>query len=340
MEASRATVRRPVTEVLANLDDELRTGSGDELVHIPLAFQILDDILGGGIRPSDLMLVGGPPGVGKTIASLQWARSIASSGRHTVYVCYEHDENDLLLRLLSLELGEIPGVDPTEVEKLHLRLEAAASTEGRGLDDLFDDELLAERVRDRVSAYADHLHLVRASGAHTGLDELESLITELRSADPDGPHPVLFVDYLQKVAVRPEPPTEAEKVTRVAEGLKDLALRLQIAVICVVAADKEGLKVRRMRIHHFRGSSALLYESDVAIVINDKVNAVSKVHLAYDPLRAGTFKEWAVFSVEKNRGGPNLLDVEFRKDFAHYRFHPQGDMVSDRLVDERLEPEV
>jgi predicted AAA+ superfamily ATPase len=130
-----------------------------------------------------------------------------------------------------------------------------------------------------------------------------------------------------------------EKVTRVVEALKDLALRRGLPIVSVVAATLEGLKVRRMRMHHFRGSSALMYEADIAVVLNEKVNAVSKVHLAYDPIRAKTFRDWAVFSIEKNRGGPNLLDVEFRKDFPHFRFDPEGDMVSDRLVDERLEPE-
>jgi hypothetical protein len=41
---------------------------------------------------------------------------------------------------------------------------------------------------------------------------------------PPHDRPVVVVDYLQKVAVIPDPATEAEKVTRMAEALKDLAL--------------------------------------------------------------------------------------------------------------------
>jgi hypothetical protein len=40
-------------------------------------------------------------------------------------------------------------------------------------------------------------------------------------------------------------------------------------------------------------------------------------------------------SIEKNRGGPNLIDLEFRKDFRHFRFDPDGGIVSEKLVDER-----
>src|SRR5437867_10962636 len=157
-----------------------------------------------------------------------------------------------------------------------------------------------------------------------------------RLKDDPSSNVVLFVDYLQKVAVHPEPPVESEKVTRTTEALKDLALTMKIPVVCVVAADKEGLKSRRLRLHHLRGSSALAYEADVALILNNKFDTVSKVHLAYDPVRAETFKDWVVFTIEKNRGGPNLLDIEFKKHFLHYRFNPDGGLVAEKLIAERV----
>ena len=161
------------------------------------------------------------------------------------------------------------------------------------------------------------------------------MVRDRLESDPEA-NIVLFVDYLQKVAMHPEPPVEAEKITQVTESLKDMALTYKIPIICVVAADKEGLQSRRLRLHHLRGSSALMYECDVAVILNDKFNTVSKVHLAYDPVRAETFKDWVVFTVEKNRGGPNLLDLEFRKDFLHFRFDPEGNLVQEKLIDERV----
>lgn len=63
---------------------------------------------------------------------------------------------------------------------------------------------------------------------------------------------------------------------------------------------------------------------------------MSNVHLQYDSVRAQTYRDWTVFSLEKNRGGPTLVDLEFRKDFAHYRFDPEGTFVSENLIDERV----
>ena len=329
---------RTVFSVLTGLDEDLRSGQGKTFVPIPTGFQALDHVLGGGIRSGDLVLVGGSPGVGKTIVSLQWARNIALSGASTIYACYEHEENALLGRLLALEMGELPGGTDqydTELDAMRLGIQEIAAGGTRSLHDVLQGEGLVSRAYEHVESYGTRLWLVRASGAHTTVERLEEMVREQQRRDPDG-NVVLFVDYLQKVAMHPEPPVESEKITQVTEQLKDMALTYKIPIVCVVAADKEGLQSPRLRLHHLRGSSALMYECDVALILNDKFKVVSKVHLAYDPVRAETFKDWVVFTVEKNRGGPNLLDIEFRKDFLHFRFDPEGGLVAEKLVDERI----
>lgn len=313
-------------EVLTRLEEH---SNGHRGPAVPTGFRPLDEALGGGVRPGDLMLIGGAPGAGKTVATLQWARQVARSGGTAIYACYEHDEQDLLLRLLALETAEAAG-SGEDLEKLRRRVREVAVT-GRSLEEALEGSDLLRQARAAVAAYADRLLLLRASGAHTGVAELEALL----SVEPAGPV-VLFVDYLQKVSLRPEPAEEAEKVTRVTEALKELALSRAVPVVAVVAADQAGLEAPRLRLHHLRGSSALAFESDVVIVLNEKSRAVSKVHLAYNPLQAETFRQWVVFSVEKNRGGPNRLDLEFRKDFASFRFDPEGGFVRERLVDERF----
>lgn len=319
---------KSVSQVFEELDSTMKSGHARQLVRIPTGFQPLDRVLGGGLHAGDLTLVGGAPGVGKTIATLQWARNIAAEGRTVLYVCYEHEESELLLRLLGIEMGESAGADADQQQdRFQTALGSAAALGGSGLSAVLAQTGAPEAAAASVSAYAQNLLLVRASGSRTGLPEIEALLTETR----DHPPTVLFVDYLQKVAVVPEPPDEAEKVRVVAEGLKDMALNYRIPIVSVVASDMEGIKARRLRLHHFRGSSALAYEADVAIVLNEKIRSISKVHLAYDPLRAEGFRSWVVFSVEKNRGGPNLVDLEHRKDFSHFRFDPNGGVVTERM---------
>ena len=295
-------------------------------------FWPLDDVLAGGCRQGDLVLVGGKPGEGKTVAVLQWARHMALNGASALFACYEHDEVTLLTRLLSCELGEVVQArgcsDEFRLDELRQGLRAVA-TGTRGLREVLDsDELLLE-AEAAVGAYGDRLTLLRASGTRTDVAEFSRLVEAHGSDDT-----VLFVDYLQKVPVHPEPAEEAERVKRVAEALKELALTVPVAVVAVVAADRVGLDARRLRLHHFRGSTALAYEADVALVLNAKLAVVSKAHLAYDTTRAAEFRSQVVFSVEKNRNGAAGVDLEFRKDFANYRFHPSGSSVMDRLWEE------
>jgi replicative DNA helicase len=291
-------------------------------------FSPLDDTLHGGVRSHDLVLVAGAPGIGKTVATLQWARHMAMSGTTVIYVCYEHTEAVLFERLLSMELAELAHRDNSPaLDKLRPALRHVTSGDATYAE-LVDSEPLVHAANTRLLTFANRLHFVRGY-ASTGLDALEKLVVQHGNG-----HNVLIVDYLQKVPETAQ--DERDKTLRVAEGLKDLALTHDVAVIATVAADYEGLASNRLRLHHLRGSSALSYEADVVLMLNEKHRAVAKIHLSYDPPRAEGYKHWVVFSLEKNRGGPAQLDMEFEKRFENYCFAPRGRYVVERLIDERI----
>jgi replicative DNA helicase len=298
----------------------------------PTGFEPLDAVLGGGIHAQDLVLVGGRPGIGKTIATLQWARNVARSGAIALFACYEHSEAALLARLLSLELAELARPeDLPELDKLRVLVHEITDGQ-REPADLDDACLLGAAAHEVFMSYAERLLFVPVR-ARTGVAELA------RGVPPSEERAVLFVDYLQKVAVAGTPVSESERVLQVAGALKELALEHGIGVVACAAADRDGLVARRMRLHNLRGSTALAHDADVAVVLNEKASAVSKTHLAFDATRARASRQWVVMSVEKNRAGPAGIDVEFRKDFPNYRFHPEGQFVAEQLVDDVLFPE-
>lgn len=330
----RDTRSTRLSTLLGELDQALRAGDTTDLSVTPTGYKILDETLGGGLHAGDLFLLGGPPGVGKTIASLQMARHMVRSGTPALFVCYEHEETVLTMRLLALEAAEL-GADPQASGRLANLLLLGAQGQHGLREALGSDPVLVDAL-EAMESYADNLTLVRASGAHTSTGDIDRLIAEFIS---NGVHPVVFVDYLQKIPLHPEPPTETEKVTRTVEALKDLALQHRVPIVAISAVDSAGMDARRLRLHHLRGSSAIAFEADVVLMLNDKHKAVSKVHLAYNRAGAKRFREWVVWSVEKNRGGPNLIDLEFRKDFSHFRFDPDGGIVTENLVDERLDDE-
>ena len=72
---------------------------------IPSGYHELDRVLGGGIVPGSLVLLGGDPGIGKSTLLLQTANQLA---RETpiLYVCAEESGQQVKLRSLRLGMGE------------------------------------------------------------------------------------------------------------------------------------------------------------------------------------------------------------------------------------------
>jgi replicative DNA helicase len=175
---------------------------------------------------------------------------------------------------------------------------------------------------------------MRGTATASTVENLRQLAAEFRAQD--GQRLVMVVDYLQKVPVIPEPSDEAEKVTRIVSGLKDIALSLEIPVIAIVAADREGLKAKRLRNHHLRGSSAINYESDIILILNDKYHIVAKVNIEFNPYQAQRYRDWVVVTIEKNRGGQDNVDLEYEKLFEYSCFDPTGRVTAEKLIEERL----
>ena len=48
-------------------------------------FPALDRVIGGGLRTRNLTLIGGSPGIGKTITALQMARNLAHKGQSVIF---------------------------------------------------------------------------------------------------------------------------------------------------------------------------------------------------------------------------------------------------------------
>jgi replicative DNA helicase len=318
-----------LSDVLAGAQRELKAGQPAAARTWATGFEPLDTYLGGGLRAGELTLLGGPQGLGKTTFALQAVRQVVSDGGRALYMSFEHDTLSILERMVAIEAAERAGVDALGLKAIR---EAMRATSGGDLSRRLERYPGGAEAVAAVAAYGDRLLLHRSDGS-TSLDVIETLI---QTAGASGPI-VVVVDYLQKVPVHTPGLVEDERVTVVVEGLKDLALSLECAVLAVVAADKEGLQAgRRLRIHHLRGSSALAYEADVVLLINDKYDVVARHHLVYDVANAERFRDFAVLSIDKNRTGVDRIDLEFRKRFEQGHFERAGQTVMEKLVDERV----
>ena len=283
------------------------------------------------MRGGSLVLLAGPQGLGKSTFALQIARNVAASGRPVIYFSYEHDAEDLTQKLLAMEAGELDETDLVRlntirstfddlwVSSLERRLESVPS----GVDAL-----------ERLGAYAELLFLHRSTGTRTDLGAIQAAIQAVQELT--GGTPFVVVDYLQKVKA-PAGTNEDERTTHVVEGLKDLAIDIGAPILAIAAADKEALVAgKRMRTNHLRGSSALAYEADIVLVLNNKFDIVARRHLTYDLSNSERFRDWAVLTIEKNRFGKDGVVLQYRTRFDQGRFIPEGEEVKEQLIDERV----
>ena len=108
---------RPVAlrDVAAPKVARLRTGIGE-----------LDRVLGGGLVPGSLVLLGGSPGIGKSTLTAMALGNLAASSARTLYVSGE--ESAAQVRLRAERLGEgaldVPALAETSVESVAAAIEA------------------------------------------------------------------------------------------------------------------------------------------------------------------------------------------------------------------------
>ena len=331
-------VPRSALDVLVDLNDRVTKGDVGEYQPVPVGFTPLDKTIGTGLRPGELLLIGGAQGTGKTTMALQMSRNVASGGQANVlYICFEHEEHYLLNRLISMEsaLAHLPHkTGAIKIQDVRREILGTWMAEGGSTAQLAANPRLRPSL-DRIARYGQNLFLMRGSQTAHTVDNVRQLVRAHRALSGDR-RLFVVVDYLQKVPMIPDPATETEKVTYVVNGLKDIALSESVAMVAIVAADKEGLKAQRLRNFHLRGSSAINYEADIILILNEKYNIVAKVNIEFNPYQAQRFRDWIVLSVEKNRGGQDNVDLEFEKHFEFACFDPNGRTVQEKLIEERL----
>jgi replicative DNA helicase len=331
-------VPRSALDVLVDLNDRVTKGDVGEYQPVPLGFTPLDKTIGTGLRPGELLLIGGAQGTGKTTMALQMGRNVASGGQANVlYICFEHEEHYLLNRLIAMEsaLAHLPHkTGAIKIQDVRREILGTWMAEGGSAAQLAANPRLRPSL-ERIARYGQNLFLMRGSQTASTVENIRQLVREHRRLSGDR-RLLVVVDYLQKVPQIPEPATETEKVTFVVNGLKDIALSEGVAMVAIVAADKEGLKASRLRNFHLRGSSAINYEADIILILNEKYNIVAKVNIEFNPYQAQRFRDWIVLSVEKNRGGQDNVDLEFEKHFEFSCFDPNGRTVQEKLIEERL----
>src|SRR5262245_15989558 len=93
---------------------------GAEASRVPSGIGEFDRVLGGGIVPGSMVLIGGEPGIGKSTLLLQVAHLLARSGGAVLYVSGEESERQVKLRgeRLGIAGGALYLMGETSLERI------------------------------------------------------------------------------------------------------------------------------------------------------------------------------------------------------------------------------
>ncbi|MEM9904848.1 MAG: DNA repair protein RadA [Cyanobacteria bacterium P01_D01_bin.44] len=189
-------------------------------LRLPSGYQELDRVLGGGIVPGSLVLVGGDPGIGKSTLLLQVANQLAQK-QPILYVCAEESGQQVKLRSQRLGIG---GKVEGRGNRVEGKRKSASSTH---------DESFTTHHPPPTTLYPSPTTLYLLPET-----DLETILMELESLRPR----VAVIDSIQALfyGALTSAPGSVAQVRECTSALMQMAKRENISLFIVGHVTKEG----------------------------------------------------------------------------------------------------
>lgn len=249
---------------LTELDERFK--AGDDLIGVNTGLRELNEILGG-FQPSDLIIIGARPAMGKTACILNM---LLKSNVPAGMISAEQGVNQIIQRLMAIA----GGIPMTRIRNGKLNEQ---------------DWSFLETAARKIKQHPGCKFYDKPSPS---MDEIESIARRWVFENKTG---ILFVDYLQRLQV----PNGQRKIEVVGENIrrfKNLAkdLNIPVVVLAQVKRDVETRNDKRPNMGDISDSSEAEKEADTIMMLyRDEV---------YNPDTMAT--NIIEFNIEKNRHGP------------------------------------
>lgn len=246
----------------------------------------LDRLLNGGLRRGEMMVLGARPKHGKTALALAMARFMARQDT-VLFLSQEMGISQLMHRhtaaMGSFDLAAILRADP-------------------------DDKAMWEAVSQAARRLGE-LHLVHDDQPGLNLLDIRRKAMKVKREHGLG---VLFVDFLQLMAGAGEESRNRE-LDVIANGIKSLAMELDIAVVVLSQMSREADKhYGRPAMTHLRDSGAIEAAADqVALLFTDWSHPMSK--------RQAAIQGFSELDLVAHRNGPQgLVPLRFVGQYQQF----------------------
>jgi replicative DNA helicase len=279
---------QPIKEIVTRYYDHIQELSerDDALLGVPTGFGLIDKLLGG-LQRSDLIIVAGRPGMGKTGLMLNIALTAARRHRKRVAI-------------FSLEMSN---------EQLAGRLVAAET----GID--------SQRLRRGALTHSEWLLFAEATGrlgeTIIFIDDTPSITplqlrTKCRRLYAEYGLDLIVLDYLQLMSSDFRNDNRVQEISYISRQLKGLARELNIPVLAAAQLSRavEQRQIKRPMLSDLRESGSIEQDADVVMFIyrDEYYNeATDKPNIAE-------------INIAKHRNGPtSMVELYFKKELAQFR---------------------
>ncbi len=181
--ASRGAKALPLAEVSPEEVPRISTGNPE-----------FDRVLGGGIVPGSLVLLGGEPGVGKSTLLLQIAQDLSQVGRRVLYASGEESAQQIKMRAERLKGGDATSSHSpdTALEPGGIFLLAESSLEKilGAAEDLHPTDIVIDSIQTTFSESLD--------SAPGTISQVRHVATQLLNLAKTGDVPVFLIGHVTK----------------------------------------------------------------------------------------------------------------------------------------------
>lgn len=295
-----------------------------------------DGILSGGIRPQELVILGGAPGIGKTAFTQQLFETMAQNGIDVIYFNLEMSREQLLARSLARMISK----DGGKVSALEILQGYNWTTEqGKTI------EAAARRYRREIAPHIVYNPMQNRSATLASI--LAAMTNAAERATKAGTAaPAVVVDYLQLVECD-DRMEQSEIIKRAVKAFKDYAIKYNTFVFVIMANNRASNASGKATQESGRDTSAIEYSADTMLQLAYTASLRRKDALTpdeilseEDPAERLRLKSEVTLRVVKKRSGEPGHTLPLYFDGASSRFYPidskHDDFVELRGYDPKL----
>jgi replicative DNA helicase len=276
----------PLQELLSKSLDRLEElyDRGEAITGVPTGYNDLDELMSG-LQPSNLVVVGARPSMGKTAFALGISANAAMAGTPVLFFSLEMSHLEIAQRVLCAEA----------------RVDASRMRNGRLHE---DDWGKISHAIGRLGSAPLHID----DNPNVTVMDIRAKARRMKSREGLG---LVVVDYLQLMTGRGSAENRQVEISEISRGLKLLARELAIPVIALSQLSRtlESRADKRPMLADLRESGAIEQDSDVVMfVYRDEVyNQESSDRGAAEIL------------VAKHRNGPTgVVQLAFVANYARF----------------------